>query len=109
MGKDILFRQYLKKDNVDYAILVNGEWGVGKTYYYETYLKKIIEEEGKKSIRVSLYGKDNINSILDDITYSILQETINLSKLESSLPKIKEFNTKLKGIPSALGNTILNK
>lgn len=39
----------------------------------------------------------------------MLQETMNLSRLESTLPKIKEFNKKLKGIPSALGNTILNK
>lgn len=47
MRKDILFRQYLKKDNVDYAILVKGEWGEGKTYYYEIHLKKLLKKRGK--------------------------------------------------------------
>ena len=24
---------YLEKKNTDYALLINGEWGCGKTYY----------------------------------------------------------------------------
>lgn len=33
---------YLRAEETDYAILINGEWGSGKTYYYEKSLKDII-------------------------------------------------------------------
>ncbi|HDR7724522.1 TPA: hypothetical protein QCX71_004121, partial [Bacillus cereus] len=31
---------YIKRENTSYAILLNGEWGSGKTYFWENVLKK---------------------------------------------------------------------
>ncbi|PGM57294.1 hypothetical protein CN947_23395 [Bacillus cereus] len=68
---------YVQKENTDYAILLNGEWGSGKTYFWENVLKDKIENvelNGKKqkTIYVSLYGItciDEINKriVLDNI------------------------------------------
>ena len=30
---DKIISDYLKNDSTDYAILINGDWGCGKTYY----------------------------------------------------------------------------
>lgn len=37
---------YLGKSDVDYALLLNGRWGCGKTYYVEHDLKRCIEANG---------------------------------------------------------------
>lgn len=33
---------YIKNDHAKYALLINGAWGVGKTYLYEKYLSDAI-------------------------------------------------------------------
>lgn len=67
---------YVRKDHTDYAIMLNGEWGSGKTYFWNNKLRKKIEStdfNGKsyKTIYMSLYG---INS-LEEISKKIFFET----------------------------------
>ena len=35
--------RYLKTANTDYAVMLNGGWGCGKTYYIEHALKDAVE------------------------------------------------------------------
>ena len=32
---------YVRSDYTDYAIMINGEWGSGKTYFWNNQVKKI--------------------------------------------------------------------
>ncbi|NUJ06925.1 P-loop NTPase fold protein [Bacillus paranthracis] len=78
---------YVQKENTNYAILLNGEWGSGKTYFWENVLKDKIENvelNGKKqkTIYVSLYG---ITSI----------EEINKRIVLDNILKKSEFNQKV--------------
>ena len=34
---------YVRSDYTDYAIMINGEWGVGKTHFWNNKIKKKIE------------------------------------------------------------------
>lgn len=68
---------YVVKENTNYAILLNGKWGSGKTYFWDNELKGAIESieiNGKKqqTIYVSLYG---ITSI-DEITKKIVVDNL---------------------------------
>lgn len=54
---------YIKRKETSYAILLNGKWGNGKTFFWKNILKKKIEENGKKTIYVSLYGVSNTEEI----------------------------------------------
>ncbi|PEP73929.1 hypothetical protein CN581_28980 [Bacillus toyonensis] len=54
---------YVKRDETSYAVLLNGRWGSGKTYFWENVLKEKIERTGKKTIYVSLYGINSIDEI----------------------------------------------
>ena len=47
---------YLNTTETDYAILINGEWGCGKTYFYKNVLSKRIAKLGYKPVYVSLFG-----------------------------------------------------
>ncbi len=67
---------YVRKPYTDYAIMLNGEWGSGKTYFWNNKLRSRLESisvNGKnyKTIYMSLYG---INS-LEEISKKIFIET----------------------------------
>ena len=70
---------YVRSDYTDYAIMINGEWGSGKTYFWNNQVKKKIESlklNGKKftTIYMSLYGISN----LEEISKKIFMETSQL-------------------------------
>lgn len=68
---------YIKKPYTDYAVMINGEWGSGKTHFWNHKLRQrienIVNKNGKnyKTIYISLYG---INSI-EEISKKIFLET----------------------------------
>ncbi|MGY4556833.1 P-loop NTPase fold protein [Bacillus thuringiensis] len=41
---------YIERDKTSHAILLNGKWGSGKTYFWEKVLKEQIEAKNKKKI-----------------------------------------------------------
>ncbi|WP_066298158.1 P-loop NTPase fold protein [Bacillus sp. FJAT-29937] len=66
---------YVKKPNTNYAVMLNGSWGSGKTYFWNHVLSEKIEnletEEDKKisTIYVSLYGIKNLDEIAKQIFF----------------------------------------
>lgn len=87
---------YYLKSNTNYALLITGEWGIGKTYYFKNILSKDIcntptyNDESKKyrPILVSLFGLKSIEEIQLEIflcLYPILKN--NKLKLGASIGK----------------------
>lgn len=87
--------QYLKM-KTNYAIVISGEWGSGKTYYYEHNLKSLISQTNlitdntKKytPILISLFGINSIDDIQTQIVlnlYPILKS--RKTKLAANLGK----------------------
>ena len=84
---------YVRSDYTDYAIMINGEWGSGKTYFWNNKVKKKIESthlNGKKftTIYMSLYGISN----LEEISKKIFIETTQL--MDKNLRKFMDNNGK---------------
>ena len=50
-------RDYINNDKANYAVLINGAWGVGKTYFYEHNLKTemLKTENGKNNRKANVY------------------------------------------------------
>ena len=70
---------YIRSDYTDYAIMINGEWGSGKTYFWNHKIRNRIENmhiNGKQytTIYMSLYGISN----LEEISKKIFIETTQL-------------------------------
>ena len=70
---------YIRADYTDYAIMINGEWGSGKTYFWNNKVRNKIESmqlNGKRytTIYMSLYGISN----LEEISKKIFIETTQL-------------------------------
>ena len=80
---------YIRSDYTDYAIMLNGEWGSGKTYFWNHKIKPKIESmklNGKRytAIYMSLYGISN----LEEISKKIFIETTQL--MDKNLKKYME-------------------
>ena len=92
-----------KRDN-NRAILVDGPWGVGKTYQILQFLKKDIPDKNKKENRmvyVSLFGKTTIDEIHTDI-YS------KLHPVKSGAKKVVQVIPKVAPLLGTVGNMISN-
>jgi len=82
---------YVRSDYTDYAIMINGEWGSGKTHFWNNKIRKKIESlelNGKRytTIYMSLYGISN----LEEISKKIFIETTQL--MDKNLKKFMTNN-----------------
>lgn len=80
---------YVRADYTDYAIMINGEWGSGKTYFWNNKIRNKIDSltfNGKKytTIYMSLYGISN----LEEISKKIYIETTQL--MDKNMKKYME-------------------
>ena len=82
MQIDKIITDYVLSKDTDYAIMIDGEWGAGKSWYWDNVLTAQIKEiptkdntEGKPSMykvaKISLFG---ISSV-DDLRIKIFEET----------------------------------
>ena len=86
---------YIRADYTDYAIMINGEWGSGKTYFWNNKISKKINSmqfNGKQytTIYMSLYGISN----LEEISKKIFIETTQL--MDKNLKRYMESNTQVR-------------
>ena len=71
---------YLHDDSYNYAVLIDGEWGSGKTYFVNNTLTKIIEkqesdlETSRKVQYISLYGCKAISDVQENIAWSFAED-----------------------------------
>lgn len=82
---------YVRSDYTDYAIMINGEWGSGKTHFWNNKIRKKIESmelNGRRytTIYMSLYGISN----LEEISKKIFIETTQL--MDKNLRKFMDSN-----------------
>lgn len=87
MGNDsikTLIVDYANKKDTDYALLINGKWGTGKTYFLKNELKKVVEKKAeKKFVYVSLNGVKSEEEIMTQI---LLAKYSYLKKLDKYIP-----------------------
>ncbi|MEX2461304.1 MAG: P-loop NTPase fold protein [Paenibacillaceae bacterium] len=87
---------YVRKERTSYALMINGEWGSGKTYFWDNFIREKLElirvgDLYIKTIYVSLYGVTSVEEISKKIFYEVYASK----------------NEKLKGLfDSKVGNAI---
>lgn len=60
---------YIMRSESDYALLLTGKWGCGKTYFLDKKIKKSTEKQS--FIYFSLNGATSISDVLDSITLEL--------------------------------------
>jgi hypothetical protein len=99
----LTIQDYLNSPNTDYALMISGEWGSGKTYFWKKFVKEV--EQEKKYIYISLNGLQNLMEIENLIVFrSTISENIkdpnqrlsNLNKVIDSALTLANNNQVLK-------------
>lgn len=73
--KDVILK-YLSDERKKQAILLNGEWGCGKTFFVNEKLIPGLEQKGIQVFSISLYGIAKIEQIQDIIYMKLMQKVI---------------------------------
>ena len=113
--KDIL----MQRRKVDYAVLITGGWGSGKTYFIENYLnlKKTklsndFYEHPFEIIKVSLFGissEEEINQLIFEEMYKIIGKSAFKKAVKGSLKAVSVLHSCLKTIPDPTGTIVTAK
>lgn len=70
-------KSYITEENTDYAILLDGDWGTGKTFFVENTLKKdAIIDKNCKVISISASGINDVDSFIKNIYLRIALEKL---------------------------------
>lgn len=92
-----IFKEYINNPKMQYAILLNGNWGSGKTYF----IKKKFIKKSKSILYISLYGIKNKDEITKKIYYAIIENNSETSKIVN-----KKIIDKTKQTSKVLGKTV---
>src|SRR5208283_2530975 len=107
---------YLDELETDYAVLINGEWGSGKTYFVKNQLFSSIRKHHRdmRCIHISLNGLEELDEIYVKIVVGLLSNQKSarigsgmlktLLQLDIEIPKV---GLKSKNIANVLKNTSL--
>ncbi len=80
--------EYLNNSNAEYAVMIDGEWGTGKTYFLKHSLLEIMDnidngkDKRRKCAYVSLYGLKSIDEVSKEIIFQFLGKK-NKGKVEA--------------------------
>ena len=64
---------YINNEKAEYAVLIDGPWGSGKTYLYKNYLAENIaileagKNQRKTNVYISLYGISTIEELSKEL------------------------------------------
>lgn len=97
-----VLKDYLNAEHTDYALLISGEWGCGKTHFLKNELFKTI-----RNARIRIKSEEkNIETTCDPIYVSLfgVKETSEIDKRV-----FLELNPRLKSKPAFFINLLANK
>ena len=80
------FKELFNKANA-FVIILNGEWGVGKTHFWNNFCEAHLTD--KKVAYISLFGKESIQEIRSDIIIQISKKDLLISKSRVLVSNIK--------------------
>ncbi|MBK3333413.1 AAA family ATPase [Persephonella atlantica] len=84
--------KFLSKEKHGLVITVKGKWGSGKTYF----IKNLLDEEREKYAYISLFGKNSINEITQEIV-------LKISKFRKILGDVSLILKQLGGLSTHIG------
>lgn len=97
-------KAYINTKNTDYALLLTGKWGCGKTFYIEKLKENL---ENVQFIYFSLNGLEDIKEIVNSIYLAILSNGNNGERIHKGFKFAKGFTDFIKE-KSDIGKLILN-
>lgn len=96
-----IINNYLQSEE-PYALQIDGEWGVGKTYFIRHQVIDKLKEKNHYPVYFSVYGYNNLNDLKQELFYQIISV---LGSNESIMVSINKLNKKFKKISDILNDS----
>lgn len=90
-----------------FVIALNGEWGIGKTHFWNLFIENNLSKEQKenKIAYVSLFGKDKLSDIESDIIMQVSRMAKIKENLDKHIGSIGIYGAKLSSLVSLIPKT----
>ena len=95
---------YVKNRIYNYAVLIDGDWGTGKTYFIQKSIIPTLEGSGYMPIYISLYGVNSTDTVSQKIALSILTNKLPSDKRTVA----KQCLPAIGSLVLPIGQTLLN-
>lgn len=83
---------YVCNDKTHSAIMLNGDWGSGKSYYINYTLKPYLESKQKECYIISFYGLKDLSDISKLIYLEVKIDGFKKKRLKKFLDKLKKLD-----------------
>ena len=90
----IKFIELLKDTTSNKVIQLYGRWGIGKTYLLNEVIKEIEPSLKKKVIKVSLFDKNSISELKEDILMQVYSYNKTLNRYANHMDTVQNVITK---------------
>jgi len=95
----------LNDDNNGKTVMLSGAWGSGKTHFWQKGIEEDLTKElnikSKACVYVSLYGKDNIEAIKNEILFKAYESIKDENKLAKRAISAFGFGSRLLSVSVA--------
>jgi len=99
------FIDLLRKESA-ICMVLNGRWGVGKTYFWQKFAERNSKKLNKKFAYISLFGKDDIKQIKQEIILQAYRISRTISEISKNAKKLR-FDKILDEVTPKLGSAII--
>ena len=82
---------YCLSSDIDYANMINGPWGAGKTYFINTVMRPALHECGKELFYVSLNGVNSFDDVVKQIVFGQRGTAIDEIKQSCVIPLCEKY------------------
>jgi len=113
---DFLLDEYIDSTDLPFALLINGAWGIGKTWYIEKYIERYKSKNPESfSCYVSLFGAKSSDDLHMKVAFAVAHQ--NLIKenqwkffpgIVANLDKFGEYSELYKKFKLIAGKNVLN-
>ena len=99
------FIDLLRKESA-ICMVLNGKWGVGKTYFWQKFAERNSKKLNKKFAYISIFGKDDIKQIKQEIILQAYRISRTISEISKNAKKLR-FDKILDEVTPKLGSAII--
>lgn len=85
--------KFYESRKYDYALMINGQWGCGKTYFVKEELIKHFDNHEKKpdTLYISLYGINDVKDVSDTLLLKRLAQKFKLDGINSKVFQVSKY------------------
>jgi hypothetical protein len=107
-----IIKDYAIEQDTEYAILIIGDWGCGKTFYWKNNISRMLlklkaNDDAYRPIYISLFGLTDVNEIIDKIAIQYYAPNFTKYALFSALRNSIQNRLKINNFKEVV-HTLLN-